>query len=226
MNIDKALHIEELRGRFLKHTRLAYRRLPLLEQPRILDIGCGPGQQTIELARLSGGEVVGIDTDPSAVSRLQKRIDQANAGDRIKVIHVSLFDNKFDDDCFDIIWEEGVFHLLDASKCFVECRRLLKPNGYLVMHETILWLESTKIRLPDFGFKLMDEHILPKHSWWTDYGAPLKDRIKAYRDAHGNASNSKKLAQYESVVASIESDPDRSDCGIYLVKRMDGYGQK
>jgi hypothetical protein len=55
---------------------------------------------------------------------------------------------------------------------------------------------------------------------------PLKDRIGAYRDAHRNASDSKKLAQYESVAASVESDPDRSDCGIYLVKRMDGYGQK
>ena len=224
MDIDKALNVEELRGRFLKHTRLAYRLLPSLEQPRILDIGCGLGQQTMELARLSGGEVAGIDIDHSAVSRLQQRIDQANVGDRIKVIHVSLFDNKFDDDCFDIIWEEGVLHLLDASKSFAECRRLLKPNGYLVMHETILWFESSQKKLQDFGFKLMDEHILPKHFWWTNYGAPLEDRIRAYRGVHGDASDSKKLAEYESVVASIKSDPDRTDCGIYLVKLMGDYG--
>ncbi|MGV7223620.1 MAG: class I SAM-dependent methyltransferase [Nitrospinales bacterium] len=224
MNIDKALNVEELRGRFLKHTRLAYRRLPILEKPRILDIGCGPGQQTIELARLSGGEVVGIDTDPSAVSRLQKRIDQANAGDRITVIHVSLFDNKFDDDFFDIIWEEGVLHLLDASKSFAECRRLLKPNGYLVMHETTLWFESSQKKLQDFGFKLMDEHILPKDFWWTNYGAPLEDRIRAYSSVHCDASDSKKIAEYESVVASIKGDPNRTDCGIYLVKLMVNYG--
>ena len=92
------------------------------------------------------------------------------------------------------------------------------------MHETILWFESPKTKLPDFGFKLMDEHILPKHLWWTNYGAPLKDRIRAYHDVHGNSSDSKKLSEYKSVVTSIESDPDRSDCGIYLVKRMDGYG--
>jgi len=150
MDIDKALNVEELRGRFLKHTRRAYRLLPSLEQPRILDIGCGLGQQTMELARLSGGQVVGIDIDHTAVSRLQQRIDQANVGDRIKVIHVSLFDNKFDDDCFDIIWEEGVLHLLDAFKSFAECRRLLKSNGYLVMHETILWFESSQKKTPRF----------------------------------------------------------------------------
>ena len=218
MNIDKALNVEELRGRFLKHTRLAYRRLPLLEQPRILDIGCGPGQQTMELASLSGGEVVGIDTDSFALSRLQKRIDHANAGDRIKVIHVSFFDNTFDDDFFDIIWEEGVLHLLDASKSVAECRRLLKPNGYLVMHETTLWFESSQKKLQDFGFKLMHEHMLPKHFWWTNYGAPLEDRIKAFRDIHGDASDSMKPTEYESVVASIKNDPDRTDCGIYIVK--------
>ena len=221
MDIEKALNVEELRERFLKHTRRAYRLLPSLEQPRILDIGCGLGQQTTELARLSGGEVIGIDIDHTAVSRLQQRIDQANVGDRIKVIHVSLFDNKFDGDWFDIIWEEGVFHLLDASKSFAECGRLLKPNGYLVMHETILWFESSQKQLLDFGFKLMDQHMLPKHFWWTNYGAPLEDRIRTYRDLHGDASDSKKLAEYESVVASIKSDPDRTDCGIYLLKWMD-----
>lgn len=224
MDIDKALNVEELRGRFLKHTRLAYRLLPSLEQPRILDIGCGLGQQTMELACLSGGEVAGIDIDHSAVSRLQQRIDQANVGDRIRVIHISLFNNKFDDDCFDIIWEEGVLHLLDASKSFAECRRLLKPNGYLVMHETILWFESSQKKLQDFGFKLMDDHILPKHFWWTNYGAPLEDRIRTYRGVHGDALDFKKLAEYESVVASIKSDPDRTDSGIYLVKLMGDYG--
>ena len=224
MDIDKAFNLEDLRGRFLKHTRRAYRLLPSLEQPRILDIGCGLGQQTMELARLSGGEVVGIDIDHSAVSRLQQRIDQANVGDRVKVIHVSLFDNKFNDDCFDIIWEEGVLHLLDASKSFAECRRLLRPNGYLVMHETILWFEGSQKKLQDFGFRLMDEHILPKHFWWTNYGAPLEDRIRAYRGGHGDALDSKKLAEYESVVASIKSDPDRPDCGIYLVKLVGDCG--
>jgi len=218
MDIDKALNIEELRGRFLKHTRRAYRLLSSLEQPRILDIGCGLGQQTMELARLSGGEVTGIDIDHSAISRLQQRIDQANVADRIKVIHVSLFDNQFDNDCFNIIWEEGVFHLLDSSKSFAECRRLLKPNGCLVMHETVWWFESAQKKLQDFGFRLMGEHILPKHFWWTNYGAPLEDRIRAYRGVHGEASDSNKLAEYESVVASIKSDPDRTDCGIYLVK--------
>ena len=218
MDIDKALSIQELRGRFLKHTRQAYRLLPSLDQPRILDIGCGEGQQTLELARLSGGEMVGIDIDNAALSRLRYRIDQAGLGDRIKVIHVSLFNNTFDDSSFDVLWEEGVLHLLDASRSLAECQRLLKPDGYLVMHETILWFESTQKKLPEFGFKFMDQYMLPKHFWWNNYGSPLEDRIRAYRDIYGDTSDSKKLAEYENVVASIKRDLDQTDCGIYLVK--------
>ena len=33
----------------------------LRPQPRILDIGCGPGSQTVELAKLNGRYVIGLD---------------------------------------------------------------------------------------------------------------------------------------------------------------------
>jgi len=221
MDIDQALNVEELRGRCLEHSQRAYRLLPPLEQPRVLDIGCGQGQQTMELARLGGGEVVGIDINQAALSRLRQRIDRAGPGDRIKAIHVSLFDNGFDDNSFDLLWEEGVLHLLDASRSLPECRRFLKPDGYLVMHETIVWFESIRAKLPESGFELMDRYMLPKHFWWTDYGAPLEERIRAYREIHGDASDSPKLAEHESMVAAIKSDPDRTDCGFYLVQKRD-----
>ena len=219
MDIDHVLNVEELRGRCLEHSRRAYRLLPPLEQPRILDIGCGQGQQTMELALLGGGEVIGIDIDPVALSRLRHRIDQAGLGHRIQALPVSLFDNGFDDNSFDLLWEEGVLHLLDATRSLPECRRLLKPNGYLVLHETIRWFESIRAKLPESGFELMDQHMLPKRFWWTDYGAPLEERIRAYRETHGDVSDSPQLTEQERVVATIKSDPDRTDCGFYLVRK-------
>jgi ubiquinone/menaquinone biosynthesis C-methylase UbiE len=218
IDIDKALNAEELRGRFLKHTRRAYRLIPSLTQPRILDIGCGKGQQTIELARLSGGEVIGIDIDLTVLTCLRQRIKQAGFGDRVRCLHVSLFDLQFDNNSFDVLWEEGVLHLLDLSRSLEKCRRLLKPEGYLVMHETTLWYESIQKKLTEFGFKLSNRHVLPKHYWWTEYGAPLERRIRAYCEMHSDASDSQEIAEYKNVVASIKGDPDKMDCGIYLLK--------
>jgi len=220
MDIDQVLRIEELRGRCLEHSRKAYRLLPRFEKPRILDIGCGHGQQTMELAYLSESEVLGIDIDKAAISRLRQRIDELCLGDRIKAIHVSLLDNQFDENSFDLLWEEGVFHLLDESESLPECWRLLKPDGYLVMHETIIWFDNIREKLREFSFRLMDQLMLPKHFWWTDYGAPLEERIQAYRETHGDATDYPKLAEYEKIVADIKSDPDRTDSGIYLIRKL------
>jgi hypothetical protein len=98
---------------------------------------------------------------------------------------------------------------------------VLKPDGYLVMHETIVWFESILEKLQESSFELIDQHMLPKHFWWTDYGAPLEERIRAYRETHNDASDSPNLAQHESVVAAIKNDPDRTGCGIYLVQKGD-----
>lgn len=219
MDIDKALNVEELHGRCLEHSRKAYRLLPQLEKPRILDIGCGQGQQTMELARHAGSEVIGIDIDQAALSKLRHRIDEAGLGHRIKAIHVSLFDNGFDENSFDLLWEEGVFHLLDTHRSLSECWRLLKLNGYLVMHETTIWFDGIREKLPEFSFELVAHHMLPKHFWWTDYGAPLEERIRAYRETHDDLTDFPKLAEHESMVAAIKGDLDRTDSGIYIVRK-------
>jgi ubiquinone/menaquinone biosynthesis C-methylase UbiE len=38
--------------------------------PRILDIGCGPGMQTIELAKLSGGQIEALDSHQAFLDQL------------------------------------------------------------------------------------------------------------------------------------------------------------
>ena len=56
---------DRFRAQLLKYTRRAYHMLPKLEKPRILDVGCGSGIPTLELAKLSEGEIMGIDINQS-----------------------------------------------------------------------------------------------------------------------------------------------------------------
>ena len=49
-----------VRKRLNKYTKKAFHLLPELDKPRILDIGCGSGVPTMELARLSNGEIIGL----------------------------------------------------------------------------------------------------------------------------------------------------------------------
>ena len=95
---------DKIRKRLLKYTRKAFRMLPQLEKPRILDIGCGSGIPTLELARLGQGEVIGIDIDRSALDEFVKRINEARLADRVQALNCSMFDMDFPYQSFNIIW--------------------------------------------------------------------------------------------------------------------------
>ena len=55
---------ELIRKRLAKYSRKALRMIPVINKPRILDIGCGSGVSTLELARLTDGEIIGLDYTP------------------------------------------------------------------------------------------------------------------------------------------------------------------
>ncbi len=219
-SIDAVLGVEDLRAAFLSYTRHAYALLPAMGQPLFLDIGCGSGQATIELARLSGSSVVGIDTDATALSELRRRIEVDRLGQRIEIVNASLFDVSFADESFDLLWEEGVLHLLDSTRSLTVCRRLLKPGGFMVMHETVVWFESIRANLSADGFGIVNEYLLPKRCWWTDYYAPLEDRIRLLREERGREIASEKLAQYEREIAMVKANPDRFDCGFFILQKL------
>ena len=58
-----------------KYTRRAFNSIPQPpEHPLILDIGCGQGMQTIELARISKGTVIAVDNHQTFLDLLVKQV--------------------------------------------------------------------------------------------------------------------------------------------------------
>jgi hypothetical protein len=87
------------------------------------------------------------------------------------------------------------------------------------MHETISWFESIREKLAVFGFRHVFDHVLPDHYWWSEYGAPLEERIRSFREANDSAAISGELAQYEQEVAMIKADPNHLDCGFFCIQK-------
>jgi ubiquinone/menaquinone biosynthesis C-methylase UbiE len=223
--LDRKLGVFELRASFLEHTRRAYAMLPppTSRPRRILDIGCGTGAPSIELARLSGGTVVGIDVDERALEVMREHVTGAGLAGRVTARCASIDDLIFPDASFDLVWEEGVLHLLDADRSLTQCRRLLEPGGYLVMHETKRWFEDVRERLPELGFALRNTHPLPEHSWLTAYAEPLDAKLRAYLESHDtetlDETTAQALATHQQAVASIRSDPSATDCAFYIAQK-------
>jgi ubiquinone/menaquinone biosynthesis C-methylase UbiE len=222
MSIDilKELNIEQIRAVFLKYTRKTFQMLPKMERPRILDIGCGTGIPTIELAQLSDGEIIGIDIDPKALDKLDLKIEKNGLLRRIKTINCSLYKTKFPDKYFDILWDEGVIHILDLKKSLKECSRLLKPSGFLVMGEMIKWIKNKFDILSKFGFKLINQVLLPDKCWWTEYYEPLEKRIKELRKKYARSENFEKLKQHEREIEMVKKNPMEFNCAFYIMQKL------
>lgn len=183
-------------------TRKAFHMLPELHNPRILDVGCGQGGPTLELARLSGGQVTGLDIDESALHELARRAGEEGVADRVQVVHGSMFDTELADGSFDVIWSEGAMWVLGFERALGEWRRFIRPHGFLVVHEMV-WLRPDpppEIRdcrqlaypgirtaseyieqVPRHGYDLLGQFVLPDDFWWVEYFAPMVARIGELR---------------------------------------------
>jgi len=212
--------IEHVRAGFLKYTQKAFLRLPRLENPRILDIGCGSGVPTIELAKLSGGEVTGIDTDQSCIDEFNRKIKEEELSNRVKAINLSLFEMKFPDETFDVVWSEGVIGKIGFEASLKEWRRLLKHNGYLVIHYQTSRVADALSRIPQHGYRLVDTVSLPADAWWTEFYKPLEEKMGALLHKYRNSSDAiKLLKQFQSEMDMVKENPRNFSATFYIMKK-------
>lgn len=99
--------------------------LPSQTNGRLLDVGCGDGRFIIKMRDL-GWQVEGVEIDPVAVEIAKSNKLQVNLGE--------LAEQKYPANSFDIIVLKSVIeHLCDPLDVLVECRRILKDSGSLMI---------------------------------------------------------------------------------------------
>lgn len=155
--------------------------LPELDKPHILDIGCGSGVPTMELARLSDGQIIGLDIDQALLDKLARKAEEAGLADRVKTLNCSMLELNLPDESFDIVWAEGSIARIGFERGLREWRRFLKPNGFLVVHDEMTNLTQKLEQISGCGYDLLGHFTLPGDTWWTEYYGPLEKRIHEIR---------------------------------------------
>ncbi len=190
-------------------TRRAFNTIPNPpEQPLILDIGCGPGVQTIELAKLSKGRIIALDNHQAFLDKLIKKAKEEALLDHIVPQNRSMLDMDFEENTFDIIWSEGALYFMGFQNGLKRSRQLLKNGGFLGVTEIVYLVNDPPAPLihyfereyPDIKtvqdkidliqnerFLLISNFTLPKSSWLDSFYLPMQEQlIRLNRKYQGN----------------------------------------
>lgn len=110
----------------------------------VLDVGCGPGTITADMASM-GVEVIGIDSAPEVIEKARELGIDARVGDAYAL--------DFADDSFDVVHaHQTLQHLARPVEALREFRRVVKPGGVVGVRDvdyagTIIYPETPGIAL-------------------------------------------------------------------------------
>ena len=109
-------------------TKKMFSFLPgLPEYPAILDIGCGSGMQTIDIARLCPkARITAVDVYPPFLTSVKKRVIAAGFSDRARTVQASMDDLPFPPTSIDLIWAEGFIFILGVEQGITLWKKILK----------------------------------------------------------------------------------------------------
>ena len=179
----------------------------------LLDLGCGPGTITADLAaRVAPGRVVGVDRSPDVVAEARRSFPAVPGRDLVfEVGDVYALDHP--DATFDAVFAHQVLqHLRDPVAALIEARRVTAVGGRLAVRDvdyaaTIWWP-------PD-----------PRLDRWLELYHDVTRRNGAQADAGRQLASWVRRAGWVDVVASSSTwtfarDADRQWWGDLWAERM------
>jgi ubiquinone/menaquinone biosynthesis C-methylase UbiE len=190
----------------LPSTRIAYsctRNVP--QRPRILDIGCGPGEQTVCLAELSKGEVFAIDNNVAFIEQLKEKVAERSLGNAVHPIIADMTNLPFDKESFDVIWAEGSIFIIGVEAGLKAWQPLLRDGGtiafteaswlrddvpkelrdyWLETYPAIMSIEETMSKIGELGYRFIAQFVLPESDWWDGYYNPIMEKLPSLHERH------------------------------------------
>ncbi len=172
---------------------------PVPDRPRVLDLGCGPGPAALLLAQEARAEVTAVDLYPRFLDELRSAAERAGVANQIHPENRSMDNLDYSDGSFDLLWSEGAAYIIGFENALRSWRRLLAPEGVLVVTE-LGWLTDTpSVQAREFweaiyppkstadnvaiataaGYTVVATYVLPDEDWFAEYYTPLEERIAA-----------------------------------------------
>jgi len=181
------------------HSQLANKEI------RILDVGCGNGAPTIQLAKHLNGSILATDNHQPYLDELMRRAHTAHVADQVSVLLADMAELRVENETFDLIWSEGALSIMGFRNGLQAMRSLLKQDGIMAVSEIVWFVPDPPKEVHDFlapvcplmtdvasnlqmitdcGYHVLDHFTLPDSSWLDEYYAPLEARLREVRITH------------------------------------------
>lgn len=176
------------------------------ERAEVLDVGCGPGRQTMDLARLMPSAVItALDNHAPFLRDVRRKTTDAGVFNRVTAVEGDMNDLPAEPGSLDLIWCEGAAYIMGFRNALESWKPFLKSDGRIALSEAV-WLRSDppaetvesfaeypSMRDPQgcheiveaCGYKLLGDFILPEQDWWNYY-QPMEARLAELREKSAN----------------------------------------
>lgn len=192
-------------------------------EPLILDMGCGPGAQSLELARLTRGRVFCLDIFPQFLAELRAHAAAAGLASRIQPVRADMAAPPFANASFDLLWSEGAVYIPGFEAGLSAWRRLARLGARVAVSE-LSWLGEARPaeavnwwaeaypamadvatnldRMRRAGWEPLGSFALPSAAWRENYYGPMRERLPRMR--HRHADDPTALAIIDEAEAEME----------------------
>ena len=132
-------YLRLLESQLIEMKRKSYALMQIEQGHTVLDVGCGPGTDTIHLAHLVGqsGRVVGLDYDNEMIAKANQRALEEGVHGWVKHEQGDATSLLFSNATFDSCRSERLFqHLIYPERALFEMARVTKSNGWVAVLDT------------------------------------------------------------------------------------------
>jgi SAM-dependent methyltransferase len=171
------------------------------ERAEVLDVGCGPGRQTMDLARLLPSAIItALDNHEPFLRELQRKTTDAGVFNRVTAVEGDMNELPAEPGSLDLIWCEGAAYIMGLQNALQRWKPLLKDGGRIALTEPV-WLRADPpaetveafAEYPSMrdsqgcreiveacGYRLLGDFVLPERDWLAYY-EPMEARIVELR---------------------------------------------
>jgi len=165
---------DNCRTGLIRYLEKAISVIPVIDNPKILDIGCGTGVTTLWLAENISESIIAIDPDNDALDWLQQKATNRNLATRLTILNQSFFHYKSERDYFDLILAEGFLNVVGFEIGFPGVIEILKKKRYFTIHDEFKDHDKKCDFIQNNNCRIVDSIYLDENIWSNDYYKQLE----------------------------------------------------